>query len=108
MRIYADEDFALPVVQALSQLGHDVVTAQHDGRSGCDDSAILARGHALARVLLTYNRRHFERLHRAGQAHSGIVTCTHDNDFSALAARIDHALKPLAPGMWCLRVNRPP
>ena len=71
MLLYADEDFSFPVVEELRQLGHDVVTAQEDGRTGAPDPDILARAHRLGRAVLTYNRRHFERLHRQGADHSG-------------------------------------
>src|SRR5216684_9328177 len=98
MLLYADEDFALPVVQELRQLGHDVVTAQEDGRTATPDPDILARAHALGRAVLTYNRRHFERLHRQGAAHSGILSATQDTDHPALAARIHDSLTGLTPG----------
>src|SRR6266568_3255127 len=106
MLLYADEDFAYPVVAALRQSGHEVVTAQEDGQTGVNDADILARADALGRAVLTYNRRHFERLHRQGHLHCGILSCTRDNDFSALAARIHQALSSLAPGRWCIRINR--
>src|SRR6266567_2201679 len=93
MLLYADEDFSFPVVEELRKLGHDVLTAQGDGRKGASDREILARAHALNRAVLTYNRRHFERLHRQGEPHSGMVTAKHDNDFIRLAARIDINLK---------------
>jgi Domain of unknown function (DUF5615) len=32
MNLYADENFPLPVVQELRRLGHDVLTAQEDGK----------------------------------------------------------------------------
>jgi hypothetical protein len=83
------------------------VTAQRDGRSGSDDPDVLARAHALRRAVLTANRWDFERLHRQGASHSGIVSATRDNDFAALAARIDAKLAGLSPGRWCVRVNRP-
>jgi hypothetical protein len=108
MRLYADEDFALPVVEELRRLGHNALTTQEDGRTSAPDPDILARAHALGRALLTYNRRHFERLHRHGHGHSGIVSATRDNDFPALAARIHADLAGLSPGRWCIRVNRPP
>jgi len=92
----------------LRRLGHDVVTAQEDRRTSTPDLVILARAHTLGRAVLTYNRRHFERLHRQGAAHSGILSATHDSDFPRLAARIDAILAGLSPGRWCLRVNRPP
>lgn len=108
MLLYADEDFPHPAVEALRQLGHDVITAQQDGRSATPDPDVLARAHALGRVILTYNRRHYERLHRQGALHSGILSASQDTNHAALAARIHVALAGLSPGRWCLRVNRPP
>jgi hypothetical protein len=108
MQLYADENFPLPVVEELRRLGHDVLTAQEDGRAGAPDPDVLARAHALGRAVLTHNRRHFERLHRQGANHSGILSATRDDDFSALAARIDAALAGRSPGRWCVRVNRLP
>src|SRR5438309_6622484 len=108
MLFYADEDFALPVVIELRRLGHDVVTAPQDGLGSAADIDILARAHSSSRVALTHNRRHFERLHKQGHPHSGIVSCTHDDDFFALAARVHRAASALSPGRWYLRVNRPP
>jgi len=108
MLLYADEDFAFPVVEELRRLGHDVLTAQEDGRRGTPDADILARAHSLGRSVLTYNRRDFERLDRQGAAHSGILSATHDTDFPALASRIDKSLGGRSSGRWCVRVNRPP
>jgi hypothetical protein len=108
MLLDADENFDFPVVRILRQQGHNVLTVLEDGRSAAPDRAILARAHALGRAVLTHNRRHFERLHRQGADHSGIVSATHDGDFPALAARLHTVLAGLSPGRWCLRVNRPP
>jgi hypothetical protein len=108
MQLYADECFPLSVVEELRRMGHDVLTAQEDGRQATPDAGVLARAHALGRALMTHNRRHFERLHRQGADHSGIVSATRDDDSSALAARIDAALVGRSPGRWCVRVTRPP
>jgi predicted nuclease of predicted toxin-antitoxin system len=108
MLLYADEDFPLPAVEVLRQLGHDVVTAQEDGRTATPDPDVLARAHALGRAILTHNRRHYERLHRQGADHSGILSATQDPDHPALAARIHAKLAGQSPGRWCLRVNRLP
>jgi hypothetical protein len=108
MQLYADEDFPFPAVEELRRQGHDVLVAQEDGRTGATDPDILARAYVLGRVVLTHNRRNFERLHRQGAAHSGILSATHDRDFPALTARIHAALAGLVPGRWCVRVNRPP
>jgi Domain of unknown function (DUF5615) len=108
MLLYADEDFPLPAVEELRRLGHDVITAQADGRTATPDPDVLARAHILGRSMLTYNRRHYERLHRQGAAHSGILSATQDTDHVGLAARIHAALTGLSSGRWCLRVNRTP
>ena len=108
MLLYADEDFPYPVVEELRRLGHDVLTTQEDSRTATADPGILARAHELGRAVLTCNRRHYERLHRHGTDHSGIVSATRDpgNDVP-LAARIDAALTGRTPGKWAIRVNRP-
>ncbi len=79
MQLYADENFPLPVVEELRRPGHDVLTAQADGRNATPDPDILARAHALGRAVLTHNRRHFERLDRQGNDHSGILSATRDD-----------------------------
>ena len=107
MLLYADENFPLAVVEELRRLGHDVLTAQDDGRQATPDPDILARAHALGRAVLTHNRRHFERLHRQGEAHSGILSATRDDDSLAMADRIHDALAGRVPGRWCVRVNKP-
>jgi hypothetical protein len=61
----------------------------------------------LGRAVLTFNRTDFERLHRSGVDHSGIVSGRHDRDNLAQAARIHAALAGRAAGRWCVRVNRP-
>jgi hypothetical protein len=110
MQLYADEDFPSPVVEELRLLGHDVLTAQEDGRQAAADPDILARAHALGRPVLTHNRRqHYERLERQGVAHSGILSATRDpHNHAGLASRIHGALTGRTPGRWCMRVNRPP
>jgi hypothetical protein len=109
MLLYADEDFTYPVTLELRQLGHDVLTAQEDGRCGAPDGAVLSRAHSLGRAVLTHNRRDFERLHRQGADHSGILSAKRDpGQDAALDGRIDAKLAGLSPARWCLRVNRPP
>ena len=107
MLLYADEDYSYPVVEELRDLGHDVITVQEDGRTSSPDPDVLTRAHSLGRAVLTYNRRDFERLHRQGALHSGILSSTQDGDFPALARRIHDALAVQSPGRWCIRVNRP-
>jgi predicted nuclease of predicted toxin-antitoxin system len=113
-RLYANENFPLPVVEELRRLGHDVLTLQETGRGGqaMPDDEVLAFAHDVDRILLTFNRKHFIRLHSANQVHAGIIVCTFDRDFKTLALRIHDQLQALQqadakiPGQL-LRINRP-
>jgi hypothetical protein len=107
--LYADENFDYRVVERLRLLGHDVTTGQEAGRAGGDDPQVLADATATGRAVLTFNRRHFQRLHRQSAAHAGIIACTWDSDRAALAARIDQTIVAVGSlaGQY-LRVNRSP
>jgi hypothetical protein len=74
-RIYANGNFPLPTVEALRALGHDVLTTEE----------VLAFANGEQRILLTINRKHFIRLHQLQPHHYGIIVCTFDLDFTALA-----------------------
>ncbi len=87
-RLYADEDFPRPAVIALRKLGHDVLTASEAGKAGVSDPTALDYAIAAGRVVLTYNRRDFVRLHLARPGHAGMVVCTKDDDFEELAQRV--------------------
>jgi predicted nuclease of predicted toxin-antitoxin system len=109
-RLYADENFPLPVVEELRTLGRDVVTLQEDGKAyqRFPDDEVLAAAHADQRILLTLNRRHFIELHRQSSNHSGIIVCTYDPNSVAQAARIDIALHQLdSLDGRLIRINRP-
>jgi hypothetical protein len=109
-RLYANENFPLPTAEALRRLGHDVLTTVESGRAGqaIPDPAVLAFAVAEHRIVVTLNRRHFIRLHQTTPTHAGIVVCTFDPDFAALAQRIHSALEaqPQMAGQL-VRVNRP-
>jgi hypothetical protein len=85
--LYANENFPLPVVAELRRFGHDVLTTYESGRAGMavPDEEVLAFTIAEKRILLTINRKHFIRLHRQQPDHTGIIVCTFDLDFTALA-----------------------
>jgi hypothetical protein len=107
-RFYADENFSLPVVIRLRTLGHDVLTVQEAGEVGGDDARVLAYATLAGRIVLTFDRRDFERLHRASSNHAGIVRCTFDTP-DALAMRIDVAIAGTGSlAGQHVRVNRPP
>jgi hypothetical protein len=109
-RLYSNENFPLPVVEALRTFGHDVLTIQEGGKANQEypDDAVLEEATADSRAVLTINRKHFLKLHRQGVNHHGIILCTADLDFSGQAARIHDIIRtqePLAGKL--LRVNRP-
>ncbi|MBX9625774.1 MAG: DUF5615 family PIN-like protein [Gemmataceae bacterium] len=109
--LLSDEQYPFPVVEALRRLGHDVVTVKDRGRDnqGFPDPGVLALATAEGRAVLTGNRRDFIRLHRQTPQHAGIIVCTDDRDYPALAARVDAAV--MAAGDLrgrLIRVNRPP
>ena len=108
--LYADEDFSYPVIQRLRQLGHDILTAHEADQAsqGITDAVVLAFATAAGRAVLTFNRRHFIRLHSEVSAHAGIIVCTRDDDVEALADRIHQRLHsdPTLRNQL-LRINRP-
>jgi predicted nuclease of predicted toxin-antitoxin system len=75
--IYLDECVHLALVQALQQRGFVATAAAREGLTRLDDEQQLAHATAQDWLLLTYNRKDFERLHRAyqrsGRPHSGIM-----------------------------------
>ncbi|MFM8634719.1 MAG: DUF5615 family PIN-like protein [Planctomycetia bacterium] len=108
--LYTNENVPFPVAEELRRLGHDVMTVQESGLGGqsIPDDSVLKFAIDHGRSLITLNRRHFVKLHGDSPKHSGIVVCTTDSDFVALAARIDAAVRTAAslPGRL-IRVNRP-
>lgn len=97
-QFYADENVPRSLVDVLTALGHDVLTALADGRANqrIPDPDVLARATALGRAVLTNNRKDYHRLHRIDPNHAGIVTYTDDpTDRPAIADRIHAAIASL-------------
>lgn len=106
--LYGNENFPLPVVTALRQLGYGVTTVQDSKLQAAPDEGVLAFAVSQGWAVLTLNRKHFIRLHRARPDHAGIIVCSFDPDFQGQAARIDALIKQegnLAGKL--LRVHRP-
>ena len=110
-RFHTDEHVPSKLVRALRQLGHDVLTAREAGRADrkLPDDQVLAFAAQGGRAVITFNHRDFRREHarRAGR-HAGIVSCTDDKDYVALAGRIHGAVsrRPILDGLL-IRVVRP-
>ncbi|MDL1910825.1 hypothetical protein FBQ81_09055 [Chloroflexi bacterium CFX6] len=109
-RLYSNENFPLPVVEELRELGHDVLTIQETGKANqaMTDEDVLEFANKEKRILLTLNRRHFIRLHNKRQPHAGIIACTYDPDYFAFAKRIDDAIHAENDfSRIVIRINRP-
>lgn len=93
-RLYVDEQYPYPVVELLRALGHDVLTVQEAGKAnqGIPDSDVLAFATSEKRAVITENRKDFFRLHRIQLLHAGIIACTNDRNWFALANRIHTAI----------------
>jgi predicted nuclease of predicted toxin-antitoxin system len=92
--LYADEQYPYPVVEFLRALGHDVLTVQEAGKANqrIPDADVLAFATVEDRAVITQNRKDFFRLHRTQPNHAGIVACTNDRDWEALAEQIHVAI----------------
>jgi hypothetical protein len=109
-RLYANENFPRPAAETLRRLGHDVLTSLEAGNAGraVPDAEVLRFAVEDGRALLTLNRRHFIRLHDMTPNHAGIVVCSYDADFAALAERIHSVLTAHSSlAGLLLRINRP-
>lgn len=110
-RLYADENFPLPVIVELRCLGHHILTMAEAGQVGqaVSDEGVLAFARIEGRAVLTLNRKHFIRFHGLNSEHAGIIVCTFDPDFQAQARRIHETITPLVrlEGQL-IRINRPP
>ena len=108
-RLYSNENFPFPVVEALRGLGYDVLTIQETGKGGqsIEDEKVLEFACAGDRILLTLNRKHFIGLHQKQPDHCGIIVCTFDPDFVGQAQRIHEAIAGSPTSGKLLRVNRP-
>jgi hypothetical protein len=91
-------------------LGHDVLTSHDIGKSGLSipDLEVLAYATETHRILVTLNRKHFVHLHQSHPDHAGLIVCTVDTNFAALAERIHEAVNISAEMQNVLiRINRP-
>jgi predicted nuclease of predicted toxin-antitoxin system len=109
-RLYADEQYPMPVVEFLRPFGHNVLTVQEAGKAGLGipDEDVLAFAVSNERAVLTLDRGDFIRLHRLQPNHAGIIICTQDNNWERQATRINDAIaaEETLTGKL-IRVNRP-
>ena len=93
-KFYTNENFSIPVANELRKYGHDVLTCRDAGNAGfgIPDNEVLAFAIQHNRTVVTTNRLDFIRLHRHTDYHPGIIVCTFDPNFVALAERIHRAV----------------
>lgn len=93
-RFYTNENFRYSVVLKLREFGHDVLTAHEAGNANqsIPDSKVLEFAMKEGRVLLTFNRQDFIKLHYQYPHHSGIIVCSIDSDSEGQAKRINEAI----------------
>jgi hypothetical protein len=87
-----------------------VITVAETGKANqaVSDEHVVECAISEERAVLTFNRKHFFRLHRRRPDHRGIVACTYDPGVLALAERIDAALATVTElAGQIIRVNRP-
>jgi len=92
------------------KLGHDVLTIQETGMAGqaLSDEQLLKFAIEKERAVLTFNRKHFIALHKTLPDHNGIIICSFDLDFNALAQRIHQNISTFESLFRKLiRINRP-
>jgi Domain of unknown function (DUF5615) len=110
-RLYTNENFRRKIVNALREFGHDVLTSFEAGNAnlGISDEEVVVFAHSEKRIVLTFNRKDFIRIHNQNPIHSGIIVCTEDSDNLALAQRIQDAILLLneVADNELIRVNRP-
>jgi hypothetical protein len=108
-RLYSNENFPLPTVEALRRLGHDVLTSLEAGRANqkISDSELIAFDINEGRARITLNRRHFVKLNDLTPAHRLIIVCTFDANFEDQASRV-HSAITASESLYCniVRVNR--
>jgi len=108
-KLYANENFPLPVVEQLRELGHDVLTTMEAAKANqaIPDDEVLDFAATQNRAILTLNRKHFVRLHQSGISHAGIIACSFDPKFAAQAERIDAELRAISDlHQRLIRINR--
>ncbi len=95
VKLLADENFPFPAVEHLRNKECDLLTLLDLGKAGqsMPDNEVLQLATMLERCLITLNRKDFIKLHNQSADHAGIIICTVDADFEALANHIVACLK---------------
>jgi hypothetical protein len=108
-RLYSNENFAIDFVLILRSLGHDVLTSYEAGQAnqGIPDDEVLTFATANDRIIITFNRDDFVKLHRSSINHAGVIVCKDDRDYAGQAQVLQEwLLATVNLGDRCLRVKK--
>jgi len=107
-KFYSNENFRLSIVFELRKLGNDVLTSLEAGNANksIHDDEVLKFSCKEDRILLTFNRRDFIRLHSLNSNHAGIIVCTDDPDGFRLATKIHSVSLNSNLKNQLIRINR--
>jgi predicted nuclease of predicted toxin-antitoxin system len=117
MNFVADESCAGPVVQALREAGHDVVSIAEVAKGATDDE-VLQRALEENRVLITEDRDFGELVYARGRSTAGVILLRFHNRMrrakaatvveamSTLGSRLRNAFTVVEPGRVRIS-NRP-
>lgn len=92
-------------------MGHSVLTVQESGRGnvGFADPDVFEYARTNGLSILTFNRKHYLRLHDERPDHAGIVACKQPDppdDYPDMATRIDEEVRRHEPlDGQVLRIN---
>ena len=97
VKLYADEQFPLPVIKILRALEYDILTVQDAGKAEqkIPDLEVLQYATSLNRAVLTMNRRDFIRLHNQVSQHEGIVICGSITNWEKIAQALHQSLSQI-------------
>lgn len=77
IKLYLDEMVPIDLAIVLRQYGYDVITVKDTGMLGQGDEEQLSLAASQGRVLLSFNVKHFPKIHetwlKQGKSHTGIV-----------------------------------
>lgn len=94
-RLYLDEDVHEDISWKLREKGHDVQTSNEAGNSNKRNSDSYQLNYATEnnRVIITNNRRDFNKEHIESSGHKGVISGNHDKNLDRFASQIDAVIK---------------
>ncbi len=110
-KLYSNENFRKQIILHLIEMGHDVLSAFNAGNANQNipDEEVLDFAKNCERIILTFNRKDFIKLHNENPNHFGIIVCTEDKNSKALAQRIHESIIDSGSDLenLLIRINRP-